>query len=411
MRFPLVGLPMLGCLALAVPGCGGANDGPDPAPAAKTRLEDVDARVLTATTRFGLKMLGEVGGADAGKNLMVSPPSISLALAMAANGAKGETFTAMARTLELQGMTLEEINTANAALMSALQSVDPKVKLSIANSLWSRKGVPFLPDFVQRCRDSYGAEVSELDFADPGAPGIINAWVNKNTNGTIPEIVNSINPDLILFLINAIYFKGAWTDKFDAARTQPAPFTVADGTQKSVPMMHQSGDYRHTKGEGFEAVSLPYGSDGKVSMYLFLPDAGTDLNAFRARVTPENWETWMAAFHTGEGDIALPKFRFAYDVTLNAALKALGMGLAFNAEQADFSGMTTLQAYISAVKHKSFIEVNEEGTEAAAVTSVEVGATAVPIRFQMTFNRPFLFAIRHNPTGTVLFAGTVVDPS
>ena len=374
----------------------------------------IDARLVSANTRFGLKLYGEVLKQNAGKNVFISGSSVALALAMAYNGAEAETKQSMARALELQAMSEGEVNQAFRDLNAALASPDPQVQLQIANSLWARKGINFKPDFIQRTKDFYGAEVAELSFDDPNAPGKINEWVSDKTKGKIDKIVDQISPDAILFLINAIYFKGKWSAEFDKANTKDETFTMGDGRQKKVPMMNRSGDYKYFEDKNFQAVSLPYGGK-RVAMYVFLPASGTSLEAFHKSLTAENWENWMEKFQQTPGDVALPRFKMEFEAELNDALKALGMGAAFDPSQANFSRMVQLanNVYISKVKHKSFVEVNEEGTEAAAVTSTEMRTTSIQMprqRFRMVVDRPFFFAIRDNQTGAVLFMGSILDP-
>jgi serpin B len=373
----------------------------------------VDSRLVSANTSFGLKLFAEVVKQDAGKNVFISPASVGLALAMTYNGAVGGTKLAMERALEIQGMNHSELNNAYAQLRQALDSADPKVELRIANSLWAKKGAAFNPDFIQRDKQFYGADVTALDFGDPGAPATINAWVADKTKGKISHIVDQIDAQSILFLINAIYFKGKWSIEFDKAKTKEDTFTTGASQQKRVPMMHQSGKYNYYEGKNFQAVSLPYG-DGRASMYIFLPAQGSRLDEFQKELTAANWETWMKQFTQIDGSIAFPRFKVEYEVGLNDALTALGMGIAFDADRADFSGIVqgSGRAYISRVKHKTFAEVNEEGTEAAAVTSVEMRVTSARPQknFQMIVDRPFFCAIRDNKTGTVLFVGSITDP-
>jgi serpin B len=374
----------------------------------------VNPRLTSANTSFGLKLYGEVLKQSQGKNVFISGSSVALALAMAYNGAEAETKQAMARALELPGVSEQEINQAFRDLNAALANPDPKVELQIANSLWGRKGVNFKADFIQRTKDYYNAEVTELNFLDPSAPQRINGWVKDKTKGRIDSIVDQLSPDAILYLINAIYFKGKWSAEFEKAKTKDDAFTLADGRQKQHPMMNQSGNYRYLEGNGFQAVSLPYGGK-RVSMYVFLPAKGSSLDAFHKALTPENWEKWMKEFRETPGDIALPRFKMEFEAELNDALKALGMGLAFDPSRANFSRMAQVveTIYINKVKHKSFVEVNEEGTEAAAVTSVEMRTTSIQQpreRFSMKVDRPFFFAIRDNQTGAVLFMGSILDP-
>jgi len=303
------------------------------------------------------------------------------------------------------------VNQANAALRQALTNPDAKVQLAIANSLWARKGVVFKEDFLKRNGDFFGATTTEVDFSNPNASNIINGWVEKNTQGKIKTIVpDKIPRDMVLYLINAIYFKGEWATKFVKGRTANAPFFLLNGTKKTVPLMTQSASFPYFKGKDFEAVALPFGG-GRMSMYVFLPAESSNLDAFCKQLSAENWEKWMKQFHTMEGDLWLPRFKSEYEKTLNDSLKALGMGIAFDPSQADFSGMRSPpDLFISEVKHKTFVEVNEEGAEAAAVTSVGMRVTSVPERFVLRVDRPFFCAIRDSKTGAVLFMGVIVEP-
>lgn len=379
-------------------------------------VKKVDERLIAATSRFAFKLYKQVLKQGTAKNVFVSPSSVILALAMTYNGAEGETRQAMAHALEIEGLSLDEVNRAFADLQSMLGSADPKLQLKIANSLWAKKGVSLKVDFIQRSKEHYAAEVTNLDFENPTAPATINAWVRNNTDNRIEKVVDRISPDKILFLINAIYFKGQWRNRFEKAKTREEDFNLADGRQKKLPMMSQSGKYNYYKGKDFQAVSLPYGT-GRISMYVFLPDKSTTLDQFERNLTAENWETWMNSFREAPGEVMLPRFKIEYEVELNDALKALRMAEAFDPHRANFSGIAQLsqaeRIYISEVKHKTFAEVNEEGTEAAAVTSVGMTVTSVQLpqeNFVMKVDRPFFLAIRDNLTGAVLFMGSIVDP-
>jgi len=384
-------------------------------PSETQNANQVDKRLISANTAFGFHLFSEVAKGASDKNVFISPASVGLALAMTYNGAVGETKLGMERALEIRGMNHLELNRAYAGLKAALESADQKVQLSIANSLWGKKGVTFNQDFIKRNKDFYGAEVTTLDFNDPSAPGTINSWVSDKTKGKIDKIVDRIDAQSILFLINAIYFKGSWTAEFDKAKTKDEPFTLATGAKQNRPMMHQNGDYRYLEGNGFQAISLPYGSK-RISMYVFLPSQSSSLAQFQKNLSPENWDQWMSQFGETKGEIGLPRFKVEYEVSLNDALKSLGMGTAFDADRADFSGIVQGEerAYISGVKHKTFAEVNEEGTEAAAVTSIEMRATSAMIPkkpFRMIVDRPFFCAIRDNTTGEILFMGSINNPS
>jgi serpin B len=374
----------------------------------------LDTRLAAANTRFGFKLYSELVRQSAEKNIFISPSSISLCLAMAYNGADAETRQAMARVLETQAMSLDELNRTYRELKMVLENADAKVQLQIANSLWAREGLMFKPDFIQRTKDYFNAQVTALNFDDPAAPATLNWWVSEKTHGKIDKIVDQIDAQAILFLINAIYFKGVWAKEFDKAKTKPDNFTLLHGT-KQVPMMSQSGNYQYLETKDFQAVSLPYGG-GRFSFYVFLPSSSLSFGAFEKSLTEANWQQWMEQFRAMDGDISLPRFRVEYEAMLNDALKALGMGMAFDEGRANFSGMIQTQGqnvYISRVKHKTFVEVNEEGTEAAAVTSTEMHMTALAVphqRFNMVVDRPFFCAIRDNTTGAVLFIGSIYDP-
>jgi serine protease inhibitor len=374
---------------------------------------NTDTRIVESSNKFGFKLFSEVLKDDKDeKNVFISPSSVAIALAMTYNGASGSTQQAMAKTLELQGMTLPEINSSYAAaLKQLLDTQDAKVQLSIANSLWANQDVSFAPDFLKRTQDFYQAKVSNLNFKDAAASTIINNWVEENTKGKITKIVDTIQPNQVLFLINAIYFKGNWSNEFDKSQTAQYPFYITSSRRKQHPMMSQEGNYRYYESEQFQAVSLPYGKDGKVSFYIFLPKQNSNLKAFYQELNIGNWEKWMTQFNEQKGFIRLPRFKTDYDVTLNDALKTLGMEEAFS-NKANFSGMGKNFA-ISQVKHKTFVEVNEEGTEAAAATSVGIVTTSLreePEPFRMIVDRPFFCAIRDNQTGNILFMGSIIEP-
>jgi serine protease inhibitor len=370
------------------------------------------SKLVEANTRFGFKLFAEAVKKEGSQNVFVSPSSVALALAMVYNGAAGETQQAMAKAMELQGINLADLNPSNAELIQLLKNPDPKVQLAIANSLWARQGVPFQPDFLQRNQQFYHAKVTELDFQDPKAVTTINNWVSENTRNKITEIIDRLAPEDVMVLINAIYFKGNWSQQFDPSLTKQEPFFLGEGRQKSHPLMAQRGEYRYLENDQFQAVSLPYGDNQRMSMVVFLPRASSNLSTFLPTLTAENWEQWMKQFSNRLGSVQIPRFKLEYETDLIPALSALGMGNAFT-RQANFSGLSPVPTQIDQVKHKTFVEVNEEGTEAAAVTSIGIRATsAMPPTepFSLVVNRPFFCAIRDNLTGTVLFMGAIADP-
>jgi serine protease inhibitor len=374
----------------------------------------VDKRIVKASNEFGMQLHRQLVQTeqDKKKNIFISPTSISLALAMAYNGSKGETQASMAKTLGWQGMSLDEMNRGNETLISLLQKPGSDVNVRIANSLWSRKGTSFNSNFMKTNQAFYNAKVTELNFYSPEATNTINDWVNKNTNGKIPRMIEFIDPKEIMILMNAVYFNGGWTKEFQLSGTKEESFKLQDGSNKQVQMMSQSGSYEYLHEEGFQAIRLPYG-EGQMDMLIILPDESTSLGALHDKLWADP-EHWYKSFQSSRGEIKLPRLKIEYSEELQKPLRAMGMTLPFDEVHADFSGIATVSPnlFISAITHKTFIEVNEKGTEAAAVTSVQMAGASAPIDgpFQMTINRPFFFAIEDRQTGAWLFVGSVVEP-
>ncbi|MDZ7292633.1 MAG: serpin family protein, partial [candidate division KSB1 bacterium] len=346
------------------------------------------------------------------KNVFISPLSVAMALGMTYNGANGSTEAAMRATLEFGDLSSQEINASYKSLIELLSQIDPKVQFLLANSIWYRQEYTFEPEFINLNRTYFNAMVRGLNFNDPSAAKTINQWVEQNTKGKIKEIVdNPIDPATVMFLINAIYFKGIWTYQFDPQQTRDDWFTLLNGAQKSCKMMNLKADLKYFGNDRFQAVDLPYGDAG-FSMMILLPGPQTNIDSLIAQFDQENWQRWMRSFSKQTVNLSLPKFTLEYDLTLNEVLKALGMGIAFSA-QADFTRMRKIRdLFISKVKHKTFVEVNEEGTEAAAVTSVEMALTSTggSREIWMRVERPFVFVIHENHSQTILFMGKIVEP-
>lgn len=411
---------VVGAALLLASGCGTEDGNRNVPPNEKDETaygaEDAAERVLAANNRFAFELFENVRLENAGHNTFISPFSVAAALSMTYNGAAEETKDAMAEVLHIRDVSVEDVNRSHAALHNVVERTDPGVELNVANALWGREGTPFQPDFIRQVEKFYNSQVTELDFDHPQAPHVINEWVREETNGKIEDIVDSIDPETFLFLMNAIYFKGKWTNPFDPAGTVDADFYLRDGETKRVPMMSQSGEYAYCAGKGFQAVELPYGS-GKFSMTIYLPEDRSSSEAFYAQLNVENWAKWSTEFEKMSGTVQLPRFQLTYDTTLNDALKAMGMGIAFDEQRANFDRMVDLSAdpdvnaFIKQVKHKTFIEVNEEGAEASGATSVEVGIVSAPVdSFNMRVDRPFFFTIQDRETGTLLFMGAVEEP-
>jgi serine protease inhibitor len=363
-------------------------------------------------TSFGFDLYGELLKGRFDENVFISPASIAFALAMAQNGAANATETAMSKTLHLEGMSRDEINEANSSLIGELHKAEPEVVLSIANSMWLKEGIRFYEEFVGRNEKSLDAEA----FIGLDIPRI-NEWVGRKTKNKITKILEVLPQQTIAVLINAIYFKGTWEVEFDKKLTKEEDFHLPGGRTKSVPMMRRSDDFQYMETDDFQGISLPYG-DGRISMYIFLPAESSSLNEFSTHLGDESWNGWMAGLHRRKGMIVMPRFKVEFYASLKRTLRNLGMDVAFSPKDADFSSMCPVShdknVYISDVLHKTFAEVNEEGTEAAAVTAVVMGVTssAEMVRpFRMVVDRPFFFAIRDNMTGLILFMGQVVNPA
>ncbi|HDH96244.1 MAG TPA: serpin family protein, partial [Proteobacteria bacterium] len=297
----------------------------------KTATSEVPTDALIASMNsFGFKLFAEIVNSEFDKNILISPVSISMALQMTYNGAAGETKEAMAKVLELERLSLRGVNEASAKLLEALANPEQGVEFIIANSLWARKDIPFRKEFLRRGEEYYKAYIRTLDFRKPKAADVINKWVSDSTKGKIKKLIQKIKRDDVLFLINAAYFKGEWRFKFDKTETFLRDFHLLDGRTKEVPMMTgECNSYRYLRTDKFQAVSMPYG-EGRFSMYVFLPDEKSSLKEFYAVLDKGNWDMWMSRLEDKEGIISLPRFEFRYEILLNDALKALGMGIAFD---------------------------------------------------------------------------------
>jgi serine protease inhibitor len=380
----------------------------------KINVSKTTEQVVAADNLFGIELFQRVLANDTVTgNIFISPTSVALALAMTYNGADGETKAAMQETLRKQGLTAEQLNQSYKDLVDALVSVDPKVLLEIANSIWYRNDVDVLPEFISVNNTYYDAEVNAIVFNEE-AKDIINGWVAEKTHDKITEVIESIPEDAIMYLINAIYFKGIWRSEFDKDKTTDKPFYLEDGSAVQVPTMQQQDTFRYFSNERMSAVELPYGQEN-FSMVILLPNTGKTTGDIVSALSVENWNAWLKEFSDKDVVVHLPRLKFEYNKLLNNDLTDMGMGVAFS-DHADFSKIdSTRDLMISKVIHKTFVEVNEEGTEAAAVTVVEIVETSVgpgenkgPVYFYV--DRPFLFLIREKDTGAILFIGRVTNP-
>jgi len=375
-------------------------------------LSTSEQAITEANNNFGLKLFRQIAPIEAESNIFISPLSVSMALGMVYNGADGETRSEIHSMLEFGDLTAEEINQSYRSLIDLLSTADKDVTFEIANSIWYRNGFSVLSEFLQLNTTYFDAVVSALDFNRSDAADIINDWVSEKTHEKIPTIVDPpIDPYTVMFLINAIYFKGTWTYEFDPENTLEAPFYLKNGSQTTCDMMNHKATHGYFANDQIQVADLTYGEIG-YSMTVILPNSGVDVDSVAAAMSAGNWTDWTNSLTETEVNVSLPKFKTEYEIGLIPSLEALGMTQAFNPSQANFDKINpNYDLYISKVKHKTFIDVNEEGTEAAAVTSIEVYDTSVDDEVYFIVNRPFIFVLREKNTGTILFIGKIMNPS
>ena len=367
--------------------------------------------LVQANNQFAFTLFNKSGTQETKENLFISPFSVSMALSMTLNGAAGTTKTGMENTLGFGGKQASQINEYNMFLSEQLQGIDKNVIFSIANSIWYRNSFTIIPSFITTNHVYYNAEVTPLDFNSPSAVSTINNWVSTKTNKAIPTIIDKISSDKVMYLINALYFKGSWTSKFDGSKTSDQNFNKEDLSVIKCKMMNQESTYRCFVRDTLSAIEMPYGQ-GNFVMTVLVPGTGKTISGLIAAFNADNWKKWNDAMASNKVQVSLPRFKMSYENTLNDLLSSMVMADAFNPIVADFTGINTgAGLYISEVKHKTMIDVNEEGTTAAAVTSVGVSTTAIQIPLVININKPFVFVISEKTTGAILFTGRIMDPT
>ncbi len=352
-----------------------------------------------------------IRNATAGENVVISPLSISYALSMTLNGANGGTRDSILKALRLIGITPEAINSSYKDLTHALLTVDTRVLISIANSVWTENDFIVKQNFIDILTNYYDAESQSFDINDPAVPGRINTWIADNTNGLIKNMIDRLEDNTVMLLINAIYFKGKWKSQFDKAKTEQMAFYKPGGSSVDVPMMKQKTEFKVYQGSGFVLAEFPYGQ-GNFVMDVILPDSQDGLNNLVSSVTGANFSGWISQMAKREIDLSFPRFKYEFKKKLKDVLTDMGMGIAFW-DGADFSNISEqYDLLINEVTHQAFIETNEEGTEAAAATVVEIGVTsAPPPPLELKLDHPFIYIIRESSTNSILFMGRVTDPS
>jgi serine protease inhibitor len=400
----------LGTLVIATLACS------DPAAPGRTgpitelprALSTTEREVLSRSNDFAFTLARELLPGAVNENLFYSPLSASMLLGMILNGADGDTYTQMRRVLAFDGLSQEEINKGYADLIDLLVKLDPSVTVELGNSVWSKQGFAVQPDFLERVRTSFGAEAETVDFGNPATLGRINGWAREATDGRIETIFEELPGNVVMVLLNAIYFKAGWTTPFPRAQTSPAPFTRPDGSQVTADLMFLEAELPTLHAATFSLFELPYGGEA-YSMVVALPAEGVPVSSLVQNLSGPSWDGWTGGLRKGKAMVRLPRFELEWERKLNEPLQALGMTDAFDGARADFRRLTSGGGvWLSLVKQKSFVKVDEEGTVAAAVTGgVMTDSAPLPI----VVDRPFLFVIRERLTGAILFLGVVNDPT
>jgi serpin B len=352
--------------------------------------------------QLGLQLLEKLQEDQAARNLLLSPCSLAFCLAIASNGAAGQTRDALAKVLGVVGSTEAGMNRRLRALRTAIEQPGSQLELVLASAVWGVQPLVFPPDFVQRIQQFYAAEARTLDAAGPAAAEAINRWVRSTTHGKLATLVtpDDVSSEIRCLLTNAIHFKGLWSAPFDPQATRERPFTLPDGRTREVAMMRRSGRYLYLETPAFQAIDLAY-TGGQLSMYIFLPREGASLPM-------ASWGTWLPQFRTAYIELALPRFAVTCALDMVGSLGKLGLNVLFQ-PGADFSRMGLAGSFIAGIKHKTHIEVSEAGTEASASSAVLMGRSLTPVTV-MTVDRPFLLAIYDRRRGLLLFIGIIVEP-
>lgn len=376
-------------------------------------LSTKSGEINTQVQRFSFDFYREIAKTEKDKeNFCISPLSASLCLGMVLNGADGNTYTEMQKTLGFEGFTNQQINEYVQMMQTELPKLDGRTIFTNANSLWVRNGFPLLPEFIQTNQTYYNAEVSNEPF-DNSTLEKINSWCNQKTNGLIPEIINNIPDKAVSYLINAIYFKGLWKNEFKESDTKDETFYLANGGIVRVPTMRQTQSNNYYADEDVQVIELPYGN-GAFSMVLFIPAdrKKKDIDKVIADLDVETWLNWNENMHPVEVTVYLPRFLIKTEKELIETMAALGIHDAFDSFNANFANMSTAHdLYLGLLKQKTYIELNESGTEAAAVTIAGMLETAMPSQpAEIRFDHPFGYVLKEKSTGAILFAGKVGKP-
>lgn len=358
------------------------------------------------SNEFAWKFFKEVSKGEQ-EDVFVSPLSVTYALGMLANGAVGDTQKEILEGLEFRSGKVQDINSLCHQLMIESPKLDKSTQLSMANAVVVNKKIQLQPTFQSVVKKQYDALVASKDFGSPATLSFINQWASDHTQGMVPKILERINPDGVSYLLNALYFKGIWYRQFDKKHTKKEAFTKADGTKSQVQMMHQKERFFAAENDNYQTVVLPYGN-GSYEMIVVLPREGKKLSDVLVAMNGKQWKDNLKNTYSSEVDLKLPRFTSVYNRELNDVLKLLGMNAMFDPSKANLTKMSAVSSFVSMVLQKAKIEVDEEGSKAAAVTVVETLETAAPPSKPIMFHadRPFMYAIAEHSTGTIFFMGT-----
>lgn len=370
-------------------------------------LTPTEQQLAVANNSFSLKLFKTLATSNTDGNLLVSPLSVCFAVGMVNNGSNGQTLSAINNATNVSGFTQSQVNTYYNKLITDLPKLDPTTTLNVANSIWYNQNISVLPQFLQTNSSSYQAKLQAVDFGLPTTKDMMNQWVSDQTHGKIPGIITGTSPSDVMYLINAIYFKSTWNERFDPTETHQKAFYLPNNTTIQTDFMSADIHYNTYSDDLAQVYELPY-KNKKYSMVIVMPVNTKTVQDVTGSLDSVKWQSWMSQLQPAKNIIVMPKFKFQYQTGLNNQLTALGMGIAFT-KNADFTRINTAGGMlISSVMHKTYIEVNEDGTEAAAVTSIGVSSTSLPVT--ITIDHPFIFAIREMKTGLILFTGIVNNP-
>lgn len=397
-----------GIIAGTIISCTNDNPGPANYPDPIYPVQ-VPSRISAGTNEFSFKFLHTLQQTEASdKNLFVSPLSLHMALGMLLNGAEKETADEILKSLQMEGVSLTDLNNAYKTLLNDLPIADSKVSLGLANSLWYKSGFCVQPDFQSVLKNSFNAEATGLPF-DNAAKDKINQWASDKTNGKIKKVIDEIKPEHVMFLLNALYFKGDWKYQFDAKNTTEETFKLENGSGKPVKMMFTKSKFKTTSTETYSAVQLPYGN-GQYNMTLLVPKGQNTVDNMLTSFNASDWDRIRAGMPEANIEVGLPRFTLEYSAQLKETLREMGIQKAFTT-QAELGKINPkADLFVDFVKQDAYLGIDEKGTEAAAVTSIGVGMTSVGPNQQVLCDRPFALIISENTSNTILFMGRIKNP-